>query len=201
MIADALLWLKSTETSFSSVTFRIFLSFVLEAENKELFNFFMVIFFFTLNINSINETFGVGTLIATPSSLPFNEGIISPIAFDAPVDVGTIDWLADLALLGSLWELSNILWSLVKACMVVIKPLRIIKFLLITSATGAKQFVVQEAAEIILSFLLIFLWFTPKTIVLSAILHGADTITFFTPFSICGSNWSLELNLPVHSKT
>ena len=34
MIADALLWLKSTETSFSSVTFRIFLSFVLEAENK-----------------------------------------------------------------------------------------------------------------------------------------------------------------------
>ena len=28
--------------------------------------------------------------------------IISPIAFEAPVDVGTIDWLADLALLGSL---------------------------------------------------------------------------------------------------
>ena len=26
----------------------------------------------------------------------------SPIDFDAPVDVGTIDWLADLALLGSL---------------------------------------------------------------------------------------------------
>ena len=54
MMADALLWLKSTETSFSSVTFRIFLSFVLEAKNKELFNFFKVIFFFTLNINSIN---------------------------------------------------------------------------------------------------------------------------------------------------
>ena len=28
--------------------------------------------------------------------------IISPIAFEAPVEVGTIDWLADLALLGSL---------------------------------------------------------------------------------------------------
>ena len=47
--------------------------------------------------------------MATPSNLPFNEGIISPIALDAPVDVGTIDKLADLALLGSLCELSNIL--------------------------------------------------------------------------------------------
>ena len=61
------------------------------------------------NTNSTNETFGVGTLIATPSSLPLREGIISPIAFEAPVDVGTIDWLADLALLGSLCELSKIL--------------------------------------------------------------------------------------------
>ena len=43
------------------------------------------------NINSIKETFGVGILIATPSSLPFKEGIISPIAFEAPVEVGTID--------------------------------------------------------------------------------------------------------------
>ena len=56
----------------------------------------------TLNTNSTNDTFGIGTLIATPSNLPFNEGIISPIVFEAPVDVGIIDWLADLALLGSL---------------------------------------------------------------------------------------------------
>ena len=47
--------------------------------------------------------------MAIPSSFPFNEGIISPIALEAPVDVGTIDWLADLARLGSLCELSNIL--------------------------------------------------------------------------------------------
>ena len=52
--------------------------------------------------NSISETFGVGTRIATPSNFPLRLGIISPIAFDAPVDVGTIDWLADRALLGSL---------------------------------------------------------------------------------------------------
>ena len=42
-------------------------------------------------------------------NLPFSEGIISPIAFDAPVEVGTIDWPADLALLGSLCELSRLL--------------------------------------------------------------------------------------------
>ena len=42
-------------------------------------------------VNSINETFGVGTLIAIPSNFPLREGIISPIAFDAPVEVGTID--------------------------------------------------------------------------------------------------------------
>ena len=58
--------------------------------------------FFVQKTSSINETLGVGTLIATPSNLPLSEGIISPIAFDAPVEVGTIDWLADLALLGSL---------------------------------------------------------------------------------------------------
>ena len=41
--------------------------------------------------NSTRETFGVGTLIATPSSFPFSEGIISPIALEAPVEVGIID--------------------------------------------------------------------------------------------------------------
>ena len=40
-----------------------------------------------------------------------------------------------------------------------------------------------------------------KTIVLSAFLHGAETITFFAPFSICASSFSFELNFPVHSKT
>ena len=55
-------------------------------------------------MSSIKETFGVGTLIATPSNFPFKDGIISPIAFDAPVEVGTIDWLAERALLKSLWN-------------------------------------------------------------------------------------------------
>ena len=70
-----------------------------------------------------------------------------------------------------------------------------------TFTTGAKQFVVHEAAEIILSFFDKVFSLMPKTIVLSAFLHGADTITFFAQFLICASSFSLELNLPVHSKT
>ena len=91
IIAEALLWLKSIETSFSSVTFKIFFKYVLDALMNYLFNLSVEIFFLTLNTNSINETFGVGTRIAIPSIFPLRDGIISPIAFDAPVDVGTID--------------------------------------------------------------------------------------------------------------
>ena len=58
---------------------------------KDLLIFSFDISFLVQNTSSIRDTLGVGTLIAIPSSLPFNEGIISPIAFDAPVEVGTID--------------------------------------------------------------------------------------------------------------
>ena len=42
-------------------------------------------------LRSTTETFGVGTRIATPSSLPFSSGSTRPIAFAAPVEVGIID--------------------------------------------------------------------------------------------------------------
>jgi hypothetical protein len=44
--------------------------------------------------------------------------------------------------------------------------------------------VVQDAAEIIRSFFVSSSSFTPKTTVLSAFLHGAETITFFAPLLI-----------------
>ena len=94
--------MKSTETNFSYVTSKILFNSLFEANSNSLFIFFILISFFVQKTNSTRETFGVGTLIATPSNFPFKLGIISPIAFDAPVDVGTIDWLADRALLGSL---------------------------------------------------------------------------------------------------
>ena len=83
----------------------------------------------------------------------------------------------------------------------VIKPFSKIKLSFKTLTTGAKQLVVQEAAEIILSFLVIIFSLTPKTTVLSAFLHGAETITFFAPFLICVIRLSLVLNFPVHSNT
>ena len=43
------------------------------------------------NLKSTTETFGVGTRIATPSSLPLSSGSTRPTAFAAPVEVGIID--------------------------------------------------------------------------------------------------------------
>ena len=76
--------------------------------------------------------------------------------------------------------------------MVVIKPFSIPKFLSKICATGARQFVVQDAAETILSSFFNSDSFTPKTIVLSASLHGAETITFFAPLLRCGRSLSLN---------
>ena len=83
----------------------------------------------------------------------------------------------------------------------VMNPFSISKFSFKTWATGARQFVVQEAADIILSSFFNSVSFTQYTIVLSSSLHGAETISFLAPLLICASNFSLELNLPVHSKT
>ena len=101
-MAELGLWLKSIETSFSSVVSRIFFNSFFEAFLKESLIFFTDNLLFELNTKSTNETFGVGTLIAKPSSFPYSSGIISPRVFEAPVEVGTIDCPADLARLKSL---------------------------------------------------------------------------------------------------
>ena len=44
-----------------------------------------------MNFRSTTETFGVGTRIANPSSLPFNSGSTRPTAFAAPVEVGIME--------------------------------------------------------------------------------------------------------------
>ena len=62
------------------------------------------------------------------------------------------------------------------------KPFSISNLSFNVLTTGAKQFVVHEAAEIILSFFVIVFSLTPYTIVLSEFLHGAETITFLAPF-------------------
>ena len=67
-MAELELWLKSIETSFSSVVSSIFFNSFFEANIKESLIFFSDNLFFELNTKSTNETFGVGTLNAKPSS-------------------------------------------------------------------------------------------------------------------------------------
>ena len=107
------LWLKSEETSCSLFVSIIFFKSDFEAFDNELFISSTERFFLDEKTNSTKETFGVGTLIEIPSTLPFNPGITSPRDFVAPVVVGIIELGALLALLKSLWELSNNFWSAV----------------------------------------------------------------------------------------
>jgi hypothetical protein len=57
-------------------------------------------------VRSISETFGVGTRIAVPSSLPLSAGRTRPIARAAPVEVGIIDNAAARARRRSLCSVS-----------------------------------------------------------------------------------------------
>ena len=58
----------------------------------------MLVFLLEIKFKSTIETLGVGTLTATPSSLPFNSGNTKPKALAAPVEVGIIDIAQALAL-------------------------------------------------------------------------------------------------------
>lgn len=64
-------------------------------------------------VRSTIDTSGVGTRRAIPFIFPFSDGITLPIAFAAPVVVGTIESAADLPRRRSLWVWSRMLWSLV----------------------------------------------------------------------------------------
>ena len=55
----------------------------------------------TTAVKIVVEPVGTGTLCAEPINLPFNSGITKPIAFAAPVELGTIFTAAARALLKS----------------------------------------------------------------------------------------------------
>ncbi len=71
----------------------------------------------TTAISIVVDPVGTGTLCADPINSPFNSGITNPIAFAAPVQVGTIFIAPALALLKSpfLCGPSNSIWSPVYA--------------------------------------------------------------------------------------
>ena len=96
---------------------------------------------------STTEPFGVGTRSEMPSSLPFRCGSTSPMARAAPVEVGMIESAADRARRRSLWGASSRRWSPVYEWQVVMKPCAIPNVSSSTLTSGARQFVVQEAFE------------------------------------------------------
>src|SRR5450432_188901 len=81
-------------------------------------------------------------------------------------------------------------------------PLTILKLSFSTLATGARQFVVQDAFEIMWCFAASYLpSFTPRTVVMSSPVAGAEMMTFLTG----PRRWAFALlasvNLPVGSIT
>ena len=90
---------------------------------------------------------GTGARTEMPSTFPFRCGRTSPIAFAAPVEVGIRLIAAARARRRSLCGRSRMLWSFVYAWIVVMKPDSIPARSSSTFASGATQFVVQEAFE------------------------------------------------------
>ena len=67
--------------------------------------------FFSTTSSDTSDTFGVGTRMAVPSSLPFSSGSTRPTALAAPVLVGIIDRAAARARCRSLCSVSTVGWS------------------------------------------------------------------------------------------
>src|SRR5690606_26146984 len=95
---------------------------------------------------------------------------------------------------------STVIWVAVVACTVVIKASSIPKLSFNTLAIGARQLVVQDALETILSDAFTSLWFTPMTN-MGALLDGAEITTFLAPPSIWDCAVSKVVKIPVHSAT
>src|SRR5665648_902142 len=100
-----------------------------------------------MKVRSVAEPVGTGTRMAKPSSLPLRLGSTRETALAAPVVVGTRLIAAERARRRSLCGASSRFWSMVYAWMVVIRPLTMPKLSSRTFATGARQFVVQDAFD------------------------------------------------------
>ena len=90
-VDEAAMWLRSMETTGSLVTARMPFSAPSEAALIASFSSATEVSRPGTNDRSTTETFGVGTRIDEPSSLPARAGITSPSALAAPVEVGIMD--------------------------------------------------------------------------------------------------------------
>src|SRR3954447_18122001 len=112
------------------------------------------------------------------------------MALAAPVEVGTMFSAAARARRRSLCGPSCRFWYWVYAWIVVIRPFSIVNASFRTLASGAMQFVVQDAFEISVCFWASYRsWFSPITTVRSSFFGGAEMMTFLAPLSA----WVLAL--------
>ena len=79
-------------------------------------------------------------------------------------------------------------------------PSTISKLSSIILANGAKQFVVQDALETIVSVGFTSIWFTPITNI-GAVFEGADITTFLAPALMWASAVFKSVKIPVQSST
>merc|ERR1719407_426391 len=180
-IDENLLPMKSVLTTSSAVQLRTPFIDVSEASLIAATMSSMVASFSSLHVRSTTDTSGVGTRKAIPVSLPLSDGITLPTAFAAPVAEGMMFCEAQRPPRQSFPPRegpSTVSWVAVIACTVVISPSVIPNSSWITFASGARQFVVQEAFETTVRSLVYLSLFTPITNI-GASADGAEMITFF----------------------
>mmetsp|Transcript_20203 Transcript_20203/g.44571 ORF Transcript_20203/g.44571 Transcript_20203/m.44571 type:complete len:267 (-) Transcript_20203:197-997(-) len=193
---------KSCETTISSVTPRTFFKSEFERFLSSAMMSAYLAPFWSSTVRSTTDTLAVGTLKAMPVSLPLRLGITLPTALAAPVLLGIMLFSEQRPPLQSLPETeSTVFWVPVTACTVVIRPCSMPKVSCNTRARGARQLVVQEAFEKILTSLPRVLWFTPYTNMGVSSLEGALKMTFLAPPSRWPEAPLLSRKTPVHSAT
>src|SRR5882672_4604272 len=194
--------LKSAETSSSSVASRIPRSGPAAASRKASLIRWTVAGLTSSAVRSTTETFGVGTRMAMPSSLPLRWGSTRPTAVAAPVVVGIMLTAPARARRRSLCGKSWMGWSLVYECTVEQKPRLMPKLSSSTFATVARQLVVQEAFDTSSCLTGSYLpSFTPSTTVMSGSLAGAVITTFLAPACRCFEVMARSRKTPVDSTT
>lgn len=193
--------MMSDETRGSSLYSRMPFIFPSAAFLNALLTSFTDVFFFTLAVRSVIEPQATGTLIAMPSIFPVSSGKTSKTALLAPVVAGIMFNAAVLPFAGFLSGLSTRACDEVYAWTVVNIAFSISKFSFIILTIGARQFVVQDATEIIFCSFFSSSELTPGTIVRSGFpsFIGAVTMTCFAPASKCFDEPFLLTNAPVDS--
>src|SRR5574343_289674 len=132
-------------------------------------------------VRSTTDTSEVGTRKLMPVSLPLSSGSTTPTALAAPVELGMMFSRMPRPPRQSLLDgPSTVFWVAVAACTVVIRPRLMPHLSFSTLASGARQFVVQDALEMMASPAYLA-WFTPNTNMGVSSLDGALMMTFLAP--------------------